>query len=152
MRRRNILYRLYTLKGYILSILYSSFPFFLLESKVIIEIIVRLLNDPGPLANDRLCIGGHRECANHIHSTLHSQCPVQPGMPPEVQQMVKDTLAGRLKWIDGELAGKQYLMGDTFTVADGYLFNVTNWAAQKSVYHELEAMYNLSSPEKVYIV
>jgi glutathione S-transferase len=26
------------------------------------------------------------------------------------------------------LAGKQYLMGDQFTVADGYLFTVTNWA------------------------
>jgi glutathione S-transferase len=53
----------------------------------------------------------------------------KPGMPPEVQQMAKDSIAGRLKWIDGQLAGKQYLMGDQFTVADGYLFNVTNWAA-----------------------
>jgi glutathione S-transferase len=33
----------------------------------------------------------------------------------------------RLKWVDGELAGKQYLMGDQYTVADGYLFVVTNW-------------------------
>jgi glutathione S-transferase len=53
----------------------------------------------------------------------------KPGMPPEAQQMAKDSIAGRLQWIDGELAGKQYLMGDQFTVADGYLFNVTNWAA-----------------------
>lgn len=53
----------------------------------------------------------------------------KPGMPAEVQQMAKDGLANRLQWIDGQLAGKQYLMGDQFTVADGYLFNVTNWAA-----------------------
>jgi glutathione S-transferase len=53
----------------------------------------------------------------------------KPGMPPEVQQMAKDSISGRLQWIEGQLAGKQYLMGDTFTVADGYLFNVTNWAA-----------------------
>jgi glutathione S-transferase len=53
----------------------------------------------------------------------------KPGTSPEAQQAAKDSIAGRLKWIDGELAGKQYLMGDTFTVADGYLFNVTNWAA-----------------------
>ncbi|TAG27285.1 MAG: glutathione transferase GstA [Burkholderiales bacterium] len=53
----------------------------------------------------------------------------KPGMPEEAKQMAKDSLANRLKWVDGELAGKQFLMGDTFTVADGYLFNVTNWAA-----------------------
>jgi glutathione S-transferase len=39
-----------------------------------------------------------------------------------------ERLQSRLKWVDGELSGKQYLMGNTFTVADGYLFVVTNWA------------------------
>jgi glutathione S-transferase len=53
----------------------------------------------------------------------------KPGTSPEAQQAAKDSIAGRLQWIDGQLAGKQYLMGDTFTVADAYLFNVTNWAA-----------------------
>jgi glutathione S-transferase len=57
----------------------------------------------------------------------------KPGMPPEVQQMAKDSISGRLKWIEGQLAGKQYLMGDQFTVADGYLFNVTNWAGMVKV-------------------
>jgi glutathione S-transferase len=50
-----------------------------------------------------------------------------PGMPEEAKTMAKDRLKSRLQWVDGELAGKQYLMGDTFTVADGYLFTVTNW-------------------------
>jgi glutathione S-transferase len=53
----------------------------------------------------------------------------KPGTSPEAQQAAKDSIAGRLTWIDGQLAGKPFLMGDTFTVADGYLFNVTNWAA-----------------------
>ena len=39
-----------------------------------------------------------------------------------------EKLKARLAWVDGELAGKQYLMGDAFSVADVYLFNVTNWA------------------------
>ncbi len=51
-----------------------------------------------------------------------------PTTPAETKASFITRLQGRLKWVDGELAGKQYLMGDTFTVADGYLFTVTNWA------------------------
>ncbi len=51
-----------------------------------------------------------------------------PANPDEVKAAAKERLAGRLKWVDGELAGKAYLMGEDFTVADGYLFVVTNWA------------------------
>ena len=41
--------------------------------------------------------------------------------------MARERLNSRLAWVDSELAGKQFLMGDTFTVADAYLFTVTNW-------------------------
>lgn len=50
-----------------------------------------------------------------------------PAMPPEAKAIAKAKLEERLKWVDGELAGKTFLMGDQFTVADGYLFTVTNW-------------------------
>ena len=56
-----------------------------------------------------------------------------PATPDDFKAATKDRIAGRLKWVDGELAGKQYLMGDSFTVADGYLFTVTNWAAHTGV-------------------
>ena len=56
-----------------------------------------------------------------------------PATPEEYKTMTKDRLAQRLKWVDSELAGKQYLMGDTFSVADGYLFTVTNWAPRVGV-------------------
>ena len=51
-----------------------------------------------------------------------------PATADDVKTATKEKIAGRLKWVEGELAGKQYLMGDTFTVADAYLFTVTNWA------------------------
>jgi glutathione S-transferase len=37
-------------------------------------------------------------------------------------------LQRRLGYVNEQLEGKQYLMGDSFTVADGYLFTVLNWA------------------------
>ncbi|WP_382163594.1 glutathione transferase GstA [Hydrogenophaga sp. ANAO-22] len=56
-----------------------------------------------------------------------------PATPDEVKTATKARLAQRLKWVDGELAGKQYLMGNDFSVADGYLFTVTNWAPRVGV-------------------
>lgn len=51
-----------------------------------------------------------------------------PKMPAEAKQLFTEELLGRLKFVDGELAGKQFLLGDGFTVADAYLFTITNWA------------------------
>ena len=51
-----------------------------------------------------------------------------PVAPDEFKQAAKDKIRERLTWVNGQLAGKTYLMGDDFTVADGYLFTVTNWA------------------------
>ncbi len=53
--------------------------------------------------------------------------------PAEYKPIVIDRLMSRLKWVDAQLAGKHYLMGDTFSVADPYLFTVTNWAPRVGV-------------------
>ena len=52
-----------------------------------------------------------------------------PAVPESVHGVFRDKLIGRLMWIDTQLAGKQYLMGDTFTVADAYLYTVSRWGA-----------------------
>lgn len=62
-----------------------------------------------------------------IHKTFSPL--FNPATPAEVKSATMERLSARLAWVDGELAGKKYLMGDNFTVADGYLFTVTNWAA-----------------------
>ncbi|MGB3067865.1 MAG: glutathione transferase GstA [Ottowia sp.] len=64
-----------------------------------------------------------------------------PGIPDEVKQVFKAKLLERLQYVDGLLAGKQYLMGDDFTVADGYLFTVTNWAKPMNI--DLSGFKNL---------
>jgi len=64
-----------------------------------------------------------------------------PAMPDEAKQIAKAKLLERLQYVDGLLAGKQYLMGDDFTVADGYLFTVTNWAKPLGI--DLSGLKNL---------
>ncbi len=65
-----------------------------------------------------------------ISSELHKGfAPLfNPATPADYKPMVTEKLLSRLKWVDQHLAGWQYLMGDAFSVADVYLFNVTNWA------------------------
>ena len=53
--------------------------------------------------------------------------------PAEYKTIAIDKLMSRLKWVNAQLAGKQYLMGDAFSVADPYLFTVTNWAPRVGV-------------------
>ncbi len=64
-----------------------------------------------------------------------------PAVPAEVKGVFADKLISRLLWIDSQLAGKQYLMGDTFSVADAYLYTVSRWAAPMKI--DLSAMTNL---------
>ncbi len=71
-----------------------------------------------------------QEMLNFIGTELHKGfSPLfNPATPAEFKTVVIAKLQERLKFTDGLLAGKQYVMGDTYSVADGYLFTVTNWA------------------------
>ena len=63
--------------------------------------------------------------------------------PDDMKKAGREKLFGRFKWIDGELAGKQYLMGDQFTVADGYLFTVSNWCPRVDL--DISSLSNLAA-------
>ena len=64
-----------------------------------------------------------------------------PAMPEEGKQISRDRLASRFQYVEGQLAGKQYLMGEHFSVADAYLFTVSNWAKPMNI--DLSAYPNL---------
>ena len=51
----------------------------------------------------------------------------RPTTPEEYKKISKDNLGKRFDWLDEQLAGKQYLMGDQFTIADAYLFTILRW-------------------------
>jgi len=86
-----------------------------------------------------------QEWLNTIATELHKGfSPLfTPGMPEQAKEMAKTRLMSRLTWVDGELAGKSYLLGDTFTVADAYLFVVAGWG--KHVGIDIAALANLSA-------
>ena len=70
-----------------------------------------------------------QEMLNFITSEIHKGfSPLfDPAMSAEMKQGFKEKLAKRFDWLTKELGGKSYLMGESFTVADGYLFTVLNW-------------------------
>jgi len=71
-----------------------------------------------------------QEWLNFISSELHKAMGTffNPKATPEWQAAVIERLGVRFDYLAKELAGKQYLMGDKFTVADAYLFTILNWA------------------------
>ena len=46
----------------------------------------------------------------------------------EYKAATKERLLQRLAFVNEQLAGRDYLMGAQFSVADAYLFTITNWA------------------------
>jgi glutathione S-transferase len=49
------------------------------------------------------------------------------GLAGKYVDTVKPKLEARYAWVDKQLAGRPFLLGDTFTVADAYLFALTGW-------------------------
>ena len=94
----------------------------------------------GTLARYRL-----QEWLTFIGTELHKGfSPLfNPSTPEEYKPMVRERLLQRLQWVDSQLAGKQYLMGDQFTVADGYLFTVTNWTQPTKL--DISGLANLAA-------
>jgi glutathione S-transferase len=51
-----------------------------------------------------------------------------PSRPDEARATATNNLLKRYAYVDSMLAGQDYLLGSDFSVADVYLFVVTNWA------------------------
>jgi glutathione S-transferase len=73
-----------------------------------------------------------QEWLNFLTSEVHKQfSPLfRPNTPEDYKTIAKENLGKRFDWLDKQLAGKDYLMGDKFSVADAYLFTVLRWTSR----------------------
>jgi len=62
-------------------------------------------------------------------------------MPDDGKKIFRDKLTQRYQWVNGQLEGKDYLMGEHFSVADAYFFTVTRWAKPMNI--DLSGMANV---------
>ena len=69
------------------------------------------------------------EWLTFINSEIHKSFgPLFGAASDEVKAEARAKIVKRFTYVDGELAGKQYLVGDQFTVADAYMFVMLTWA------------------------
>jgi glutathione S-transferase len=70
-----------------------------------------------------------QEWLNFLTSEVHKQfSPLfKPNTPEDYKPVAKQNIATRFDWLEQQLAGKDYLTGKQFTVADAYLFVLLRW-------------------------
>lgn len=70
-----------------------------------------------------------QEWLNFITSELHKQfSPLfAANTPAEYKEISKDRISKRFDWVSEQLAGKDFLLGKRFSVADAYLFVILQW-------------------------
>jgi glutathione S-transferase len=89
-----------------------------------------------------------QELLTFINSEIHKTYGAlfSPNVTPEVREERLGTLRKRFGAIDQKLAGKQFLLGEKFTVADAYLFVMTSWAGHVGL--DLSSLANVTAFSK----
>jgi len=84
------------------------------------------------------------EWLNFITTELHKNLgPMfSPVLADDAKAFFKDRTMGKFKYLETAIAGRDYLMGKQFTVADCYLFTMLMWATDRLKF-DLSAMPNL---------
>jgi glutathione S-transferase len=86
-----------------------------------------------------------QEWLAYINGELHKNIgPLfNPALSDDAKGVFKDRALGKFRYVDGQLAGKDYLMGKQFTVADGYMFVMLAWADRNKF--DLSGLSNLKA-------
>lgn len=85
------------------------------------------------------------EWLNYITGELHKNIgPMfSPVLSDDAKAFFKDRAMGKFRYLDGALAGRDYLMGKQFTVADCYLYVMLSWADRMGF--DLSGLNNLKA-------
>lgn len=116
-------------KGYVPALLLDSGEL-LTEGAAIVQYIAdqapgkKLAPANGTIERYRL-----QSWLNFIGTELHKSCSpfFNPASGKEWKQIASANLERRLAYVNEQLEGKPSLMGEDFSVADGYLFTVLGW-------------------------
>lgn len=116
-------------KGYVPALLLDSGEL-LTEGPAIVQYIAdqvpakKLAPANGSMERYRL-----QSWLNYIATELHKSCTpfFNPASGDDWKKIAGANLERRLAHIDEQLAGKSYLLGEDFSVADAYLFTVLSW-------------------------
>ena len=112
--------------------------------------IVQYLADQHPAkglapANGTLARARLQEWLNFTTSELHKGFgPLfNPAFPDAAKTLMRERLLKLFTWVDTQLAGREYLLDSGFSVADAYLFTVSNWGQLVGV--DLTPLANLAA-------
>lgn len=103
----------------------------LTEGPVIVQYIADLKPEAGLApANGSFERYRLQEWLNFISTEIHKQfSPLfNPTLSNEAKEYSRSNLAKRFEYLNKLLEGRKFLLGERFTVADGYLYTVLNWA------------------------
>jgi glutathione S-transferase len=99
-----------------------------------VAVVVQYIADQKPASKLVPPCGGMpryrlQEWLNFIASEMHKGVGAlfNPAASDEWKAMQKEALMPKFEFLAKALEGKTYLMGDQFTVADAYLYNILRW-------------------------
>jgi len=76
-----------------------------------------------------------QEWLGFINSEIHKSFSIlfDPTPSEEVKTATRNRLSTRYAWIEQTLGSKPFLLGESFSVADAYLFTVSRWAKSYAI-------------------
>lgn len=76
-----------------------------------------------------------QEWLGYLNGELHKNFSTlfNPSAPEATKQMAKDNIARRVAFIEDKLGDQPFLLGETFSVADAYLYVILSWRQKLGV-------------------